>query len=296
MTAWIAATVAIDTGAGRLQFTIVPARRHHLDRPQHAFVPGDVVAEQRKERRQQSAPAPQRVQLTPYFDCGLDAGEIEVQLVVRACVIVSRMIARIAFDVHILPRLPDAVRQLAQPFAQQPLGLRDQRRGHAVERSRCRISRPAPCSRSRATLLQAIIERMSSATISGDAHHVEEGVEHVAADVPCDRRSAMPGEENPSVKMSRASGEKPPGIHGADVVDVDEARRPGDQLAFEMDRRDEIDVRRVQRRGVGIVQQIHVALVDVALEAANDRLARLRRAGQVVQEADAAHQQPALGV
>jgi hypothetical protein len=38
----------------------------------------------------------------------------------------------------------------------------------------------------------------------------------------------------------------------------------------------------------------NVALVDVALEAADDRFARLRRAGQVVQESDAAHQQRAV--
>ena len=55
LTDWMAPTVATDTGAGRVQFTMRAFRRDHRDRPDHALVPDDVVAEQREQRREQAA-------------------------------------------------------------------------------------------------------------------------------------------------------------------------------------------------------------------------------------------------
>ena len=106
--------------------------------------------------------------------------------------------------------------------------------------------------------------------------------------------SLMPGELKPSVKMSRESGLKPPGTMAPDVVDVDEAGAPGDQPALVVDRRHEIDVRGMERCGVGAVGEEHVAYADIVLEAADDRLAGLGGAGQVMEEADAPHEQRAV--
>ena len=58
-----------------------------------------------------------------------------------------------------------------------------------------------------------------------------------------------------------------------------------------MNGRHQVDVRGMQGRGVGVVEQEHVAGVDVTPEAPDDGFARLGGAGQVVQETDAAHQQ-----
>ena len=65
--------------------------------------------------------------------------------------------------------------------------------------------------RSRATLLQAIIEDMSSATISGERTMFSMVSITSWFTVP-PLTSLMPGEENPSVKMSGASGQNPPGL------------------------------------------------------------------------------------
>ena len=105
----------------------------------------------------------------------------------------------------------------------------------------------------------------------------------------------MPGELKPSVKMSREFGLKPPRHHGADVVDMDEAGAPGDEPSVVVDRRHQVNVRGVQRRRVGAVGEEHVALADVALEAADHRLAGLGSAGQMVEEAHAPHEKRAVG-
>ena len=127
------------------------------------------------------------------------------------------------------------------------------------------------------------------------AHHVEDRVPHVLAQFAAlDQLDAGRGEAfgEDVLRVGREAA----GIHRADVGHVHEARAPGDQLAVVVDRRDEIDVGRVQRRRVGIVEQEDVAFVDAALEPADDRLAGLGGAGEVMQEADAAHQQRAVGL
>src|SRR5262249_21935106 len=85
-------------------------------------------------------------------------------------------------------------------------------------------------------------------------------------------------------------------IHGPDIGYVDEARAPRHQLAAVMDRRNKIDVRRMQGRGVGIVEQEQIALAYSALELADDGLASFCRAGQMMKEANAAHQQGTVGL
>ena len=64
--------------------------------------------------------------------------------------------------------------------------------------------------RSRATLLAAIIEERSSATISG-ARTMFSNVSMMSVFISPRSTSLRPGEEKPSVKISRESGLKPPG-------------------------------------------------------------------------------------
>ena len=64
--------------------------------------------------------------------------------------------------------------------------------------------------RSRATLLAAIIDERSSATISG-ARTMLSSVSMMSRRMVPPSTSLMPGELKPSVKMSRESGLKPPG-------------------------------------------------------------------------------------
>ena len=65
--------------------------------------------------------------------------------------------------------------------------------------------------RSRATLLQAIIDDMSSATISGERTMLSNvSITSWFTLPPLTRR--MPGDEKPSVYMSGASGQNPPGL------------------------------------------------------------------------------------
>ena len=127
----------------------------------------------------------------------------------------------------------------------------------------------------------------------GRAHHVEERVHHVIAHLALVDDAHAGRAEAFGVDVGRIRAEAA-GVGGTDVVDMDEAGAPGDQLALVMDRRHQIDVRGVQRRRVGIVQEIDVALGDAVAEAPDDRLARLGRAGQMMQEADAAHEQRAV--
>ena len=97
--------------------------------------------------------------------------------------------------------------------------------------------------------------------------------------------------------VSRAFGEKPPGSIAPMSVTwtkfADEARQP----ALVVDRRDQVDVRRVQRRRVGVVEEVDVVLVDPGILGVgrDDVLDRLGGARQVVQEADAADHQAAVG-
>ena len=72
---------------------------------------------------------------------------------------------------------------------------------------------------------------------------------------------------------------------------MNEARAPRYQVSVVMNGRDQIDVRRMQRRGVRIIEQKQIALADLALEFADDRLAGLRCAREVMQEPHSAHQQ-----
>ena len=65
--------------------------------------------------------------------------------------------------------------------------------------------------RSRATLLQAIIEDMSSATISGERTMLRRVSITSRFTLP-PLTSLMPGDEKPSVNMSGASGQNPPGL------------------------------------------------------------------------------------
>ena len=64
--------------------------------------------------------------------------------------------------------------------------------------------------RSRATLLAAIMEERSSATISG-ARTMLSSVSMTSRRMVPPSTSLMPGELKPSVKISRESGLKPPG-------------------------------------------------------------------------------------
>ena len=82
LTDWIAPTVATDTGAGRVQFTIDAFRRDHRDRPDHAFVPDDVVAQQREQRREQAAERRPFRAVHAVFRLRRRPGEIEGQRVV----------------------------------------------------------------------------------------------------------------------------------------------------------------------------------------------------------------------
>jgi hypothetical protein len=73
-----------------------------------------------------------------------------------------------------------------------------------------------------------------------------------------------------------------------------EARTPGDQFSGMVDGSHQINVGCVQGRRIWVIEQKDVALFDVAFEAPDDRLAGFRGTGQVMQEADAAHQQRAV--
>ena len=56
-----------------------------------------------------------------------------------------------------------------------------------------------------------------------------------------------------------------------------------------MDRRDKINVGRMKRCRIGVVQKEHIVFVDMTLEAPDNRLTGLGGAGQMMEESDATH-------
>ena len=183
--------------------------------------------------------------------------------------------------------------ELPQALAEEGLGLVDQHSTGLVHRP------DAVLVDQRAhTLPRHVVRRDHGREVEchhlGRADHVEQRVHDVAAhgaalDQPDAGRAEAFSEDVAGIRAEAA------GHHGADVVDMDEASAPGDQPAAVVNRRHQIDVGGVERRGVGAVSEEHVALADIALEAPDHRLAGFGRAGQVVQEADATHEQRAVG-
>jgi hypothetical protein len=132
---------------------------------------------------------------------------------------------------------------------------------------------------------------------AGITHHVQEGVEHVAPHAAALDQLQPLRLEALLVVVARTRREAA-GIDCADVGDVDEVRGKAGQSPFEVDRRDQVDVGRVERGGVGVVEEVDVVLVDprVVGVGGKDVLHRLRRARQVVEEADTADHQAPVGL
>jgi hypothetical protein len=91
-------------------------------------------------------------------------------------------------------------------------------------------------------------------------------------------------------------GREPSRVHRSDIGHMHKACAPGDELSSVMDRRDDINVRRMQSGSVGIIEQKHVAFGDLTAEAADDRFAGFRRACEVMKKTDAAHEERAVSL
>ncbi len=128
------------------------------------------------------------------------------------------------------------------------------------------------------------------------AHHVQERVDHVAPrpaaldDLQALRLEAL-------LVVVAGARREAAGVDGADVGDMDEVGDEAGQPPVEVDRGDQVDVGRMQRRGVGVVEEVDVVLVDpgVVPVGRDHVLHRLGGARQVMQEADAADHERAVG-
>ena len=268
-----------------------PLRGDHGDGTDHAFIPGDVVAQQREQGREQAAQGgpPGAVDGVAALLAG--PGEIENKRIVLFGHGQFDPVD-LVLDAQVLARLPLPVGQFAQPGAQFFLGFDDQRPAGLVHRLEPVLpdqgQHPFPGN-----------------VVAGDhgihvqrhhvrrAHHVEEGVHDGPVDLALLHQPYTRGTEAFRVDVL-GIGAEAAGVGCADIVHVHETGAPGHQFPPVVDGSHQVDVRGMQGRGVGVVQQEHVPGVDVSPEAPDDGFARLRGAGQVVQEADAAHQQGAV--
>ena len=265
-----------------------PLRRDHTDRTDHAFIPGNVVAEQREQGREQPPKGGPFGAVDGEAALFAGAAEIKGQGIV--------LLGHGQFDpvdlilhAQVLARLPLAVWQFLKAGAQFFLGPYDQRFAGLVH------------------CLKAVFFNESQHPFAGDvvardhgiqvqrhhvrgAHHVEEGVHDGPVNLAFLHQPYAGRTETFRIDILRIGAEAA-GIGGADIVHVHETGAPGHQFAPVVNGRHQVDIRGMQGRGVGVVEQEHVPGVDVPTEAPDDGFARFRGAGQVVEETDAAHQQ-----
>ena len=263
-------------------------RRNHGNRPDHAFIPGDVVAQQREQGREQTSQGGPfgTVDGVPALRAG--PGEIKGE---RVILFGHGQLYPVDFILHaqVLARLPLPVGQLPQARAQFFFGLDDQRPAgliHCLEPvffNEGQHPRPGDVVAGNHGI------QVQRHHVRG-AHHVEEGVHDGPVNLSFFHQPQPRRTEAFGINIVRI-GTEPAGIGGADIIHVDEAGAPGHQFSLVMDRRHQVHVGGMQGRAVRVVQQEHVTGVDVPPEAPDDGFARLRGAGQVVQETDAAHQQ-----
>ena len=262
--------------------------RDHGDGTDHAFIPGYVVAQQREQGCEQPAQGGPPGAVDGIAALLAGPGEIENKRIVLFGHGQFDPVD-LVLDAQVLARLPLPVGQFAQPGAQFFLGFDDQRPAGLVHR------------------LEPVLPDQGQHPLPGDVvagdhgihvqrhhvrrtHHVEESVHDGAVNLAFFHQPYSGRTEPFRVNVFRIGAEAA-GVGGADIVYVHETGAPGHQFPPVMDGRHQVDVRGMQGRGIGVVQQEHVPGVNVSPEAPDDGLARLRGAGQVVQETDAAHQQ-----
>ena len=154
---------------------------------------------------------------------------------------------------------PLAVGDILQALAQRPFGIVDHLRGHGVHE----VDAVEGIELLHARLGHAVAGKLAVDVEGyhvGTPGHVDQGVEHVLAQVAAvhqlDARNAQT-----LVTDLLGLGGIAARRHGADVHHMDERRAPTDQAAFHVDGRDEVDVRLMDGRHVGIVQEEDIVLV-----------------------------------
>ena len=167
---------------------------------------------------------------------------------------------RLARHVNVLPHAPRAVGQFAQPVADEALGLPDELFGDRFDH----VDAVVVVELAHALLRDVVgghlrlhVERRHA----GIAHDVQKRLDDVAAhDAPFHDLEAL-GLETFLEALARVWREAA-GIDGADIRHVDEIGDEPRQAATVMDWRDQVDVRGMQRRRVGVVEEVHVVLED----------------------------------
>ena len=267
--------------------------RDQTDRSGDALVPGHVPGEEGKDRGEHPSPRRPVAAVDAEVDLGARAGEVVGE---RLAFLRGGQLdlAAAAGHVDVLAGAPAAVREPAQPLSDELLRLPDQ-----LVRHRVHNVRPVLLVMSPHALLRDVVGGELGLQVEcrhpGVPDHVEERLDDVAPELPAlDDLEALRLEAF-LVVVPCVRGEAA-GIDRSDVGHVDEVGDEAAQLAFEVDRRDHVHVGRVQRCGVGVVEEVRVVLVDpgVLREVGDDVLHRLGGARQVVQEADAADHQPAV--
>ncbi|MNV37064.1 hypothetical protein D3C71_1285670 [compost metagenome] len=174
----------------------------------------------------------------------------------------------LAIDVHVLAASPGPVRQLLQTLAKTHLRLFDQFGASLVDRALAVLG-----DQRQHAILGHVVARHHRTQVEhhhlGRANHVEQRVDDVRGHLPTvddlDARRRKPLREDVGRLGTEAAR-----VHRANVIHVHETGAPCHELAVGMDGRNQVDVRGVQRRGVGIVQEKDVSFVDASLEAPDD--------------------------
>ena len=196
--------------------------------------------------------------------------------------------------VDVLARAPLPVGQLAQPLADELLGLLDQGIRNRLDRLHAVVVVDA-----REALLRHVVGGQLRLEVQGGhagiADHVQEGLDHVLAHLAALHDLEALGLEALLVVVVGVRREAA-GIHRADVRDVHEVGHEAGELPAVVDRGDHVDVRRVEGGRVGVVEEVDVVFVDPGVfgEARDDVLDRLGGAREVVEEADASDHQAAV--
>ena len=253
-----------------------PRRRDHGDGLDDPLVPGDVVAQQGKQRREQAAQRGPAGAVDRVAALLAGAGEVEDQAVIPLGH-GQRHAGDFILHAEVLPGLPLSVWQLSQPGPQLFLGLADQGPAgfiHGVK----------------AVFLDQGQQPLPRHIVAGDhgieiqrhhvrrPHHVQEGVHDRPVDLAFFNQ-AQPWRTEAFRVDVLGVGAKAAGVGRADVVHMDETGAPRRQLALMMHGRHQVHIGGVQGGRVGIVQEKHIAFVDVIAKPPDDGLAGLRGAG-----------------
>ncbi len=271
--------VLSETGAGGVGLTTVPCRRDHFERFQRAVVLRQIVGQRAQNRLITSAESRVIRQVDALLRLRAAAGEVEQQ----AVAFFGELDVNIPgfAGVNTAGVAPSAVGNLGDALAQDRFGVVEhllRHRGHQlgaellVERLHARLG--------------DIVGRDLALQIETDHHrlarHVDKGVEQVFSQLAAlDQFNS--GNANAFMANFRGPRRVAARRHGADIHHMDKGRAPSDQSAAKMNRRDQVHIRLMDRRQIGIVEQKNIVGMNAAVvfKALDDSLDREAGAGDM---------------